>query len=600
MRSFSRADAEKILMSLDEQSGLFPQFAFTKQDNKLKILGTGGFSSVYEMYNKTLSERLFALKVTGFDRRTISSAQFREAGSIQWILCRESAYIVRILDTREIALTLDDDGTVLAVKDATKEVWEENEETLHLQFVLMEKLDKLIEKDRFGKARVLREELDNEGEVLKLAFEVGQALAAAHTNGCLHRDVKLENVFWDAKDGVYKLGDFGMAKRAENGNAETVVYTDGYGAPEIERRLYERYNCAADIYSFGITLYLLLNDLKFPGSDGYYPKSEIQYDPGFVFPAPIHASEKMAGVLRKMCSFDPADRYKSLSEVFTALAGVIEPDGSELRDELSELADIATETFREGFRKEAGTISLQTPEMTRAKRKAEKKRADAAYRWKNTKYFCVITVLMVLLYKGLQPEPSMIMSASFVLLPVATLIAAVLQGISDYQLIFGAVTLVLSLVSAYSVGLTVPHVVMILSVLNGCPTLTLSASVSTILWMLLETSGRMKFLDRLSDWDLGWIVLIVLILVYWRYVLMRNDMKKTATVEQLLAYLLFLMSPVAIVLGLILFVLQKFCGIAIPDILQRMHLVRSGFIVLITLSSLWKQDGPSYEENDIS
>ena len=405
MQEFDKAFVEGILCSLDEQSRLFPQFAFTKSNNGLKLLGAGGFSSVYEMYDKARPELPFALKVIGLKRHTISSAEFRNTSRIQWILCQESNYIMRVLDTRELLLFFDDkgniteikdaakEGTITETKDAAKEAWEENGNSLYLQFVLMERLDELIEKDRFGKAGLLRKELNTESEVLKLAFEIGQALALTHNNKCLHRDIKIENIFWDTSEQVYKLGDFGIAKWAEDRNAETIVYTDGYGAPEIERRLYDSYNATADIYSLGITLYLLLNDLRFPGSDGYYPKVEVQYHPEFVFPAPVHASEEMARVIRKMCSFYAEDRYQSMNEVLMELSMVLDSEGTTVPEELFQLADIATETYKkekaeadEGEEpKEQEKTRAKARTKTRAERKEEQKIVDIIYREESIK-----------------------------------------------------------------------------------------------------------------------------------------------------------------------------------------------------------------------
>ena len=108
MPELDKAFVEGVLSALDEQSRLFPQFALTKSNNELKLLGTGGFSSVYEMYDKERPELSYALKVIGFRRHTVSSIEFRSTGRIQWILCQESNYIVRILDTRELLLSFDD------------------------------------------------------------------------------------------------------------------------------------------------------------------------------------------------------------------------------------------------------------------------------------------------------------------------------------------------------------------------------------------------------------------------------------------------------------------------------------------------------------
>lgn len=238
MSVFDKDTVNRVIVQLDGSGYLFPQFELSKSNNEPVLLGYGGFSSVYEMTNKERTDLKFALKATGFERHTISSAAFWDAEKIQWILCRESKYIVRVLGARELLVDADEHGKVIGVRDVSKEKGEEEpEKGFRLQLLLMEKLEKIIEKDRFKKVSLLREKLNTEEEVLKFALEIGQALNMAHGSSVLHRDIKLENVFWDENEKIYKLGDFGIAKHAEDGSAETVVYTDGYGAPEIERRL---------------------------------------------------------------------------------------------------------------------------------------------------------------------------------------------------------------------------------------------------------------------------------------------------------------------------------------------------------------------------
>ena len=600
IQEFDKAYVEKLLRELDEHNYLFPQFKLTKINNKLKLLGNGGFSVVYEMYNKERKENLFALKVTGFQRRKVSSTEFWNTSRIQWILSQDSKYIMRVLDARELVLVFDDNGIVIEVKDAEKEVWEETEKMLHLQFVLTEKLEEVIEKDRFAKVKLIKDGMSKETEVLKLTFEIGQALATAHTNMCLHRDIKLENIFWDSLEQVYKLGDFGIAKWNEDGNAETIVYTDGYGAPEIERRLYDSYNATADIYSFGMVLYLLLNDLKFPGSDGYYSKVELQYNPEFVFPAPIHASVEMTRVIRKMCAYYSEERYQSMNEVLADLANVLDLAGNEVQEELIEIADIVTETFREEKTDESEMKTSKERQMTRAERKEEQKIVDSLYREDSTKYFFVITVLLILLFKGIQSDDSIITNETFFVLPAAVLMEALLQRLKEFHLMFGTIILVLSTISIYNVGLTVPHIILILCVLICCPVLTLAGSVSTGLWMILEYTDKLIFLDYINEWDLGWILLIAVLLVVNMYFQMRIEWNKTTYTRAVLGLFIYdKLFPVMTLIGIVLYVLQR-CGVVeLPSIVEKMHFIRTGIISFYFMTKFVLWDG-MLEKNSVT
>jgi len=83
------------------------------------------------------------------------------------------------------------------------------------------------------------------------------ALAAAHQMGVLHRDVKPDNLLFDAA-GVPKVTDFGIAKIVETTAVTTtgLVGTPRYMAPEqIEG---SRLGPGTDIYALGIVLYELL------------------------------------------------------------------------------------------------------------------------------------------------------------------------------------------------------------------------------------------------------------------------------------------------------------------------------------------------------
>ena len=594
---FDKDTVNRVIMQLDDCECLFPQFELSKINNEPVLLGYGGFSSVYEMSNRERTDLKFALKVIGFERHTISSASFWDTGKIQWILCQESKYIARVLDARELLVDVDEHGKVISVLDVSKESWEEeSEKGFHLQFVLMEKLEKIIEKDRFKKVSLLQEKLNTEEEVLKFALEIGLALNMAHGYSVLHRDIKLENVFWDDHEKVYKLGDFGIAKYAEDGSAETVVYTDGYGAPEIERRLYNHYNATADIYSFGITLYLLLNNLKFPGSEGYYPKVEVQYNPDYVFPAPINASEGMTKVIRKMCSFRAEDRYQCMADVLSDLVMNSELEDTDVSEEL---IDMATETYREEKITQEETRLEERPK-TRAERKEVQKLIDQCYKEDSIKFGIVITLILVLLFRGMQEDVSIANNWFFLALPVAVLFEALFQRVKEFRLFFGALTVGLIGISAFQTGITMPHIVMAMVVLIGCPVLTASGAAATGIWIGLLLSGKLPFLDFLWKYDLGWILLIALFIAVNRYFHMRIEWEKTTYIRAYLGVYVYDKGfLVMIFAGIVLLILQHFEVITIPELVNRIHLIRTGIISFIAVVFLFWRDGYLDEDEEL-
>lgn len=603
MSVFDRDTVDRVMMQLDSSGFLFPQFELSKSNNEPVLLGYGGFSAVYEMSNKERKDLKFALKVIGFERHTIRSVDFWDTEKIQWVLGQESKYIVRVLNARELLVDVDEHGKVMDVRDVAKERWEEaSEKGIYLQFELMEKLDRIIEKDRFKKVFLLKEELGTEEEVLKFSLEIGQALIRAHGCGVLHRDIKLENVFWDDCNKIYKLGDFGAAKQTEDGSAETVVYTDGYGAPEIERSLCDHYNAAADIYSFGITLYLLLNNLRFPGSEGYYPKVEVQYHPDYVFPAPANASEGMTKVIRKMCSFRPQDRYQCMADVLSDLVKNTEPEGMDTSEELIELA---TETYREENIVQEGDESEERPQ-TRAERIEEQKFIDRLYFKSSVRFGIAITLILVLLFRGMQGDIPIAGNWFLLALPAAVLFEAVFQRVKEFHLFFGALTAGLIGISAFQTGVTMPHIIMASAVLIGCPVLTASGAIATGIWMGLSQSGKLPFLDFLWKYDLGWILLVALFIAVSKYFDMRIMWKKTTDTR---AYLwVFLYDKVFLVMilaGVVLLILQHFGVITIPELVHRMHFIRTGIITFTALCMISRWDDYLYgkgedESEDVS
>ena len=100
------------------------------------------------------------------------------------------------------------------------------------------------------------------GEALPIMVPLLSGLAAAHTAGIVHRDVKPENVLI-APDGHLKVVDFGLA-RALSVHTQTrtgvLIGTVAYLAPEQVRGTGA--DARTDVYAAGIVLYELLTGSK--------------------------------------------------------------------------------------------------------------------------------------------------------------------------------------------------------------------------------------------------------------------------------------------------------------------------------------------------
>ncbi|MBQ6180746.1 MAG: serine/threonine-protein kinase [Ruminococcus sp.] len=161
----------------------------------------------------------------------------------------------------------------------------------------------------------------SEKNVRKVAADIGNGLLAAHDKGIIHRDLKPGNFFCDNR-GVYKLGDFNISKKADISG--TFAGTNGYLAPEVylaRSNAGARYGKQADIYSFGICLYQLMNDMYMPFEKELLSIEEAidRRMSGAPLPPPQNASQQLARIILKACAFDPAQRYRTLRELLDDL-----------------------------------------------------------------------------------------------------------------------------------------------------------------------------------------------------------------------------------------------------------------------------------------
>lgn len=315
MNLWTSEDIAKTLMQLDEMELPFEEYSFVWEGGRPKLLGSGGFAEVYEAQGRSSHKSKYAIKVIGFRKQNMDSELFHETVQAQKDIRAFQKNIVKIYDDTELWISFDEKDNVIGVEK--EEPAELSRTSLKLQFIVMEKALPVLGRAKDGMIKMTPKglSLGDEQEVLKLAYDVGLALQRAHNHNVLHRDVKLENVFYSEKQKQYKLGDFGTAKKTDDGFASTVVFTKGYAAPEV-RTSKERYDNTADIYSLGMMLYVLMNHLKFPDSNTYHVNSGAQYSSGYIVPYPEgNISDDFYLVIAKACMYDPDSRYQSMEEM---------------------------------------------------------------------------------------------------------------------------------------------------------------------------------------------------------------------------------------------------------------------------------------------
>jgi hypothetical protein len=158
--------------------------------------------------------------------------------------------------------------------------------------------------------------------------KVADALAYAHEQGILHRDVKPGNILIDA-DGTPRLTDFGLALDMDAPGltmAGEVFGSPRYMSPEQAVRREAPLDQRTDVYSTAVTLYELLT-LRLPYEGTSTAELLTALAAGRVVP-PKEANPDLPGpvaaVLERALERDPKDRYAGAAEFAADLRRAID------------------------------------------------------------------------------------------------------------------------------------------------------------------------------------------------------------------------------------------------------------------------------------
>ena len=138
-------------------------------------------------------------------------------------------------------------------------------------------------------------------QAAEIVVELAEALAYAHAQGVVHRDVKPANVRLDADGDVY-LMDFGIAYRPDSDEVPvppgTILGTPAYVAPEQAQGGRVDVLPASDQYSLGAVFYeLICGQPPFIGPPSYVLFHTIHHDP----PSPRSVASKVPRTLAAIC-----------------------------------------------------------------------------------------------------------------------------------------------------------------------------------------------------------------------------------------------------------------------------------------------------------
>ena len=196
-----------------------------------RLLGVGGMACVYAATHRNKKRAAVKMLHREFSTDTAIRERFLREG-----------YLANSVGHRG-AVAVDDDDVA---EDGTA-------------FIVMELLDgETLEQRWRRKGQRLPVE-----EVLAVADQVLDTLAAAHEKGVVHRDLKPENLFL-TRDGVVKLLDFGIGQLKELKGVPTTTLsgaamgTPAFMAPEQARGRWEEVDGQTDLWALGATLFTLL------------------------------------------------------------------------------------------------------------------------------------------------------------------------------------------------------------------------------------------------------------------------------------------------------------------------------------------------------
>lgn len=249
------------------------------------VLGEGGHGLVFRAFDSTLL-RPVAIKMLHVAQEGESPSELRSS------LLREAVLAARLSHPH-----------IVSVYDF--------QETRRAAFIVMELVDG-VGLDRY----ILAKGSLSPEETLVVGLAVSQALACAHAQRLIHRDLKPGNVLL-GRDGAIKVSDFGIAtflSTQAKGPGE-IFGTPGFLAPECVRG--HPYDEKGDLFALGVTLYLSLTG-QHPFSAGnivHTLERTLTHEPPPPRAVKGAVPEELSQLVMRLLSKDRAKRPASAAEV---------------------------------------------------------------------------------------------------------------------------------------------------------------------------------------------------------------------------------------------------------------------------------------------
>jgi serine/threonine-protein kinase len=256
------------------------------------LLGQGGMGRVYKAYDKDL-DRTVAIKV-------VREGAIGESDALKRF--KQELVLASKISHKNI-LRIHDMGDVGGLRFISMAFVEGKD----LQYIIRENPKMPLER------------------LLNFARQIAEALAAAHAEGVVHRDLKPQNLLVDKNDQIF-VCDFGLAKSFEEGaigmtRTGAFLGTPRYMSPEqVEGKPADG---RADLYAFGLILYeMVIGDVPFTGESTlkvmYQRIQEKPKSPKVLRP---DLPNWLVKIIMRCLERDPNDRYQNAYEILADLQG---------------------------------------------------------------------------------------------------------------------------------------------------------------------------------------------------------------------------------------------------------------------------------------
>jgi len=279
-------------VQVTDTTALSPGADFGTRYRIVSLLGQGAMGRVYKAFDKDL-ERAVAIKVVrpGMMAESDALRRFKQ----ELLLASKVSHknILRIHDLGEVGET----------------------KFISMAYVEGSDLNKIIQQS--PKMPFER--------ILSFAEQLADALAAAHAEGVIHRDLKPQNILVATDDHLY-VSDFGLAKSFEQdavGMTRTGVFlgTPLYMSPEqVEGKPADQ---RSDLYSYGLILYeMATGAVPFSGDSTF----KVMYDRLKTKPkSPRLQNPEIPAwfdrVIMRCLEKDPQARYQNADAILADLRG---------------------------------------------------------------------------------------------------------------------------------------------------------------------------------------------------------------------------------------------------------------------------------------